>query len=86
MLVDRAALLATPGHPAARRRGYTLLDIDRERVQGEFWHVDTIEQRTGNQMLGRALVDVAGQNGLKVASSASAALTAADPAPDAADG
>jgi alkaline phosphatase D len=67
------------------QRGYTLLDIDHERVQGEFWHVDTIDQRTGNQVLGRALVDVAGQNGLKVASSASAARTAADPAPESAD-
>jgi alkaline phosphatase D len=64
------------------RRGYTLLDIDRERVQGEFWHVDTIDQRTGNQVLARALVDEAGKNGLKAASGASSARAAPDPAPD----
>jgi len=64
------------------KRGYVLLDIDKERVQGEFWHLDTIDQRSSVQTLGKALVNVAGQNGLKPATSASPARSAADPAPD----
>jgi alkaline phosphatase D len=67
------------------KRGYVLLDIDRERVQGEFWHVDTIDQRSGGQALGQTLVDVAGQNGLKPGPGASPARPAPDPAPSSAE-
>ena len=63
------------------KRGYGLLDITRERVQGEIWHVDTVDAPSRNETLAAAFVTAAGENGLVQVSTASAAGTAADPAP-----
>jgi alkaline phosphatase D len=62
------------------RRGYVLLDVTRERVQGEVWHVPTVDQRVGGEALSAAYVNEAGANGLKAASGASPARPAPDPA------
>ncbi len=37
------------------RRGYLLLDINDERVSGEWWYVDTIATRTDGETFGKAL-------------------------------
>jgi alkaline phosphatase D len=61
------------------KRGYLLLDIDRERVQGEFWHVATVNAVSRDEVLAASLVSVAGDNGLQPAPGASPARPAADP-------
>jgi alkaline phosphatase D len=63
------------------KRGYVLLDIDRERVQGEFWHVATVDAPSRTEVLAAAFVNEAGANGLKPEVSASAARAAPEPAP-----
>ena len=63
------------------KRGYVLLDIDVERVQGEFWHVATVASASRDEVMAGALVNVAGDNRLQPASGVSAARTATDPAP-----
>ncbi len=63
------------------KRGYVLLDIDVERVQGEFWHVATVDSASRDEVMAGALVNVAGDNRLQPAPGVSAARTAADPAP-----
>jgi alkaline phosphatase D len=63
------------------RRGYVLLDVTRDRVQGEFWHVDTIDRRSTGEVFARALYTEAGSPGLQVATGPSMPRSAADPAP-----
>ncbi|MBC8027128.1 MAG: alkaline phosphatase D family protein [Steroidobacteraceae bacterium] len=63
------------------KRGYVLLDIDHERVHGEFWHVATVDAPSRAETLSGALVNVAGDNRLQPASGPSPARAAADPAP-----
>lgn len=63
------------------RRGYGLLDIDRERVQGELWHVSGIGTRASGETLGAAFVTPVRTGGLVQVASASAARAGADPAP-----
>lgn len=62
------------------RRGYVLLDIDHERVQGEFWHVATVDSVSREETLAAAFVDEAGANRLQLASAATPMRAAADPA------
>jgi len=62
-------------------RGYVLLDIDAERVQGEFWHVATVASVSLEQVMANALVNVAGDNRLQPVGSVTGARVAADPAP-----
>jgi alkaline phosphatase D len=60
-MTDRAAAEARAdeglrNHPHMRfidlyHKGYVLLDADAERLQAEFWHVDTIERRDSGQSL-----------------------------------
>jgi alkaline phosphatase D len=63
------------------KRGYVLLDIDRERVQGEVYHVGTVDALDSSEGLAAAFVNFAGDNGLQPASGASPARPAPDPAP-----
>ncbi len=63
------------------KRGYGLLDITRERVQGEIWHVDTVDAPSRNERLAAAFVTAAGENALVQVSSPSVAGAAIDPAP-----
>ena len=60
------------------RRGYLLIDIDRERAQGEWYHVKTITERSTEQELGRVLRAMSGTPRL-VAGTQSASR--ANPAP-----
>jgi alkaline phosphatase D len=62
------------------KRGYVLLDIDRERVQGEFWHVATVDAVSREEVLAAALVNVAGDNRLQPASGPSPGRGAPEPA------
>lgn len=63
------------------KRGYVLLDIDAERVQGEFWQVATVDSPSREEVMAGALVNVAGDNRLQPATGVSARRPAADPAP-----
>jgi len=49
------------------RKGYLLLDIVPERVTGEFWYVDTIEQAGGGEAFGTAFATDDGSNRLTAA-------------------
>jgi alkaline phosphatase D len=62
------------------KRGYVLLDVDAERVQGEFWHVATVDSKSRVEALAAAFVNEAGANRLQPLTSASAARVAAEPA------
>ena len=55
------------------KRGYVLLDIDRERVQGEFWHVATVDSVSREETLAAAFVNEAGANRLQPVSAATSA-------------
>lgn len=46
------------------RKGYLLLDITPERVNGEFWYVDTIDTTSANETFGAAYAVADGQNRL----------------------
>jgi alkaline phosphatase D len=63
------------------QRGYSLLDVTRERVQGEVWHVPTVDSRVEGERLAAAFVSESKRNGLQKVSSATQARRAADPAP-----
>jgi hypothetical protein len=63
------------------QRGYGLLDVTSERVQGEIYHVPTVDQRANGERLAAAFVSESHRNGLQRASGATSVRTAADPAP-----
>ncbi len=63
------------------KRGYVVLDIDRHRVQGEVWHVPTVNARQGGETLSAVFVNEAGRNGLQPGSGASVPPPAPPPAP-----
>ncbi len=46
------------------KRGYMLLDVTRQRVVGEFWHVDTVASRSNLQTFAAAFEVQAGTNRL----------------------
>ncbi|MEE9606778.1 MAG: alkaline phosphatase D family protein [Myxococcota bacterium] len=57
-------------HPHVRwvdlhRRGYGLLDIDRERAQGEWWFVDTVSQRWLGESFAAGFRTASGRNHLE---------------------
>lgn len=62
------------------RRGYVLLDITPQRVQGEVYHVPTVDQRVGGEVLSAIYVNEAGANGLQPGAGPAPAASAADPA------
>ena len=62
------------------KRGYVLLDIDRERVQGEFWHVATVDSKSRDETLAAAFVNEAGANRLQPTTSVSVARQEIEPA------
>jgi alkaline phosphatase D len=63
------------------QRGYSLLDVTRERVQGEVWHVPTVDTRVAGERLAAAFVSESKRNGLQRVSNATSERSAADPAP-----
>jgi alkaline phosphatase D len=62
------------------RRGYVLVDADRERVQGEIWHVPTVDGPSAGETYSAGFVNLAGANGLQVASGSSPSRKEAEPA------
>jgi alkaline phosphatase D len=66
-------------------RGYGVLDITRERVQGEMYHVARVDVPNNEEFLAAAYVSEAGNNVLQPVNVASATRQAADPAPVAKD-
>jgi alkaline phosphatase D len=63
------------------QRGYALLDVSAERVQGEIYHVPTVDKPAQGERLAAAFVSESHRNGLQKASSATPTRNAADPAP-----
>ena len=57
------------------RRGYLLIDLDRDRAQAEWYHVRTITQRSNEEELGRVLRTASGESKLAVTTSASTPRT-----------
>ena len=63
------------------KRGYVLLDLDRERLQGEFWHVATVDAPSRDESFAAGFATAKGTNHLvAVGSPSSAARPRADPA------
>jgi alkaline phosphatase D len=62
------------------KRGYVILDLDRERVQGEFWHVATVDAPSREETLAAAFINEAGANRLQPVTAASAARLEIEPA------
>jgi len=62
------------------KRGYVLLDLDRERIQGEFWHVATVDAPSREETLAAAFINEAGANRLQPTATASAARQEIEPA------
>lgn len=62
------------------KRGYVLLDIDRARIQGEFWHVATVDAPSREETMAAAFVNEAGANRLQPATVASPARREIEPA------
>jgi alkaline phosphatase D len=62
------------------QRGYVLLDIDRERLQGEFWHVATVDAPSREETMAAAFVNEAGATRLQPIGTASPARRDIEPA------
>lgn len=66
------------------KRGYVVVDIDRERMHSEWWHVPGVRERTDEQYRAAGLVSESGANHLVSTAITLAPRTgAADPAPGA---
>jgi alkaline phosphatase D len=61
-------------------KGYVLLDITRDRLQGEFWHLATITERRREERLAAAYFTTRGNNHLEAARGASAPGALREPA------
>ena len=61
------------------RRGYMLLDLDRDRAQAEWYHVRTITERTTDVDLGRVLRVASGETSLTASTTASSPRTGVAP-------
>jgi hypothetical protein len=59
-----------------------VLDVTRERVQCDIYHVATVDAVDSNETFAAGFVSEAGNNVLHRASSAARSRTAADPAPE----
>jgi len=46
------------------KRGYGVLDLTRERAQGEIYHVETIDEQNDNEQLAAVFVSEAGNQSL----------------------
>lgn len=61
------------------RRGYLLIDVDRDRAQAEFYHVKTITEKSEEEELGRVLRTADGETQLRPAATSSLARNNAAP-------
>lgn len=62
-------------------RGYTLIDVNRDRVHGEIYHVPTVDVRAPGERLAAAFVSESKSNGLQRASGPTRNRTGPEPAP-----
>jgi alkaline phosphatase D len=62
-------------------RGYVVLDVTRDRLQADWWLMDTVKQRSPGQRFAKGLVNQAGSRHLVDAGAPMAAMTGPDPAP-----
>jgi alkaline phosphatase D len=62
------------------RRGYILVDADHERVQGEVWHVPTIDALSAGETFSAGFVSAVDDNALMPAAGPSPARSVAEPA------
>ena len=51
--------------PRATRRGYMLMDVNRDRVVGEWWYVDTVASPSNIETFGTAFEVRSGENRLR---------------------
>ena len=63
------------------QRGYGILDLNRERAQGEIYHVSAVNVRGGSERLAAAFAVESGGQLLQSVSTAATADAIADPAP-----
>lgn len=66
-------------------RGYVVMDVTRDRLQADWWLLDSVKARNSEQHFAKGLVCEAGRRHLVDASSPMAPVTGPDPAPAAAD-
>jgi alkaline phosphatase D len=64
-----------------KQRGYVVLDITRDRLQADWWLLNSVKERNTEQHFAKGLVSEAGSRHLADAPSPMAPLTGADPAP-----
>jgi alkaline phosphatase D len=62
------------------QRGYVLVDADESRVQGEIWHVPTIDSPNAGERFSAGFFSATDNNGLKPASGPSPTRLEAEPA------
>ena len=62
-------------------RGYVVLDVTRDRLQADWWLIDTVKQRAPGQRFAKGLVCQAGSRHLVDAGAPMVAQTGPDPAP-----
>lgn len=62
-------------------RGYMVLDVDKDRVQGEWWYVDTIATRSDAESLGAAYKSLDGTPHMRKATASAPKPNPPDPAP-----
>jgi alkaline phosphatase D len=83
---DRVAgLLDTRPHlkyVLGQQRGYTILDVTRDRLQADWWFIPSITERSDAETFGKGLVSEAAAPHLVAATGPSASRSAADFAPD----
>ena len=79
-----AGLLDTRPHlkyVAGQQRGYTVLDVTRDRLQADWWFVPSITERSDAETFGKGLVSEAAAPHLVEASGPAAGRAAPDFAP-----
>ncbi len=62
-------------------RGYVVVDVTRDRLQADWWLLDTVKEKSTAQRFAKGLVCESGSRHLADASAPVAPLTTADPAP-----
>jgi alkaline phosphatase D len=62
------------------QRGYVLMDADADRVQGEIWHVATVDAPSSGETFSAGFVNRAGANGLQSVGAPSASRQEFEPA------
>ncbi len=64
-----------------RSRGYVVLDLTRDRLQADWWLLDSVKERNAEHHFAKGLVSEAGSRHLAAAAAPMAPVTGPDPAP-----